>query len=406
MNTNPLDATLRELTNCDCCTGTQAETPALIENRPGLAAVGFRAGTHGQFKASLLAALTDKDLPALAGLRTRDDEDFTIALLDSFAAMADVLTFYSERIANESYLRTSVHRRSVLELARGIGYELKPGVAAETWAAFTVEEAQGAPGWAEVKAGTKLQSIPGPGEDPQTYETVADFTARKEWNLLRAKRFRPPVRFAKKLWLKGSSVNVRIGDQVLIVGSERKADPVSERWDLRRVIEIEKENPNDPLTAYTVLHLEYGLGSAIPPVSPSDENAEVYIFRGRANLFGWNAADWNLIDNEVRKHYIPRLSDHESDEAWTRRVAVVTDWPGHTIDGVPGADLPDKSGDYILHLDSVQDGFVPGTWVALQGPAAGRKFGYGELYQLRRISTDAKSGFGLAAKVSKLTLRG
>lgn len=406
-HTNPLDPTLRDLTSCDCCTGTQAQTPVLIDNRPGLASVSFRSGTHGQFKASLLAALTDKDLPALAGLRTRDDEDFTIALLDGFAAMADVLTFYSERIANESYLGTSIHRRSVLELARGIGYELKPGVAAETWAAFTVEEAQGAPGWADVKSGTKLQSIPGPGDDPQTYETVDDFTARKEWNLLRAKRFRPPVRFAKKLWLKGSSVNVQIGDHLLIVGNERKSESGNECWDVRRVIDIEKENPNDPLTAYTVVHLEYGLGSAIPPVSPSDDGAEVYIFRSRANLFGWNAADWNLIDNAVRKHYIPREAGDKSDDDWTARVAAVPDWPDFTISDVPGSVVPDSSGDYIIHLDSVQDSFVPGSWVALQRPGtSSRTVGYTELYAVRGMATDAKTGFGLSAKITKLSLRG
>ena len=393
-NTNPLDPTLRTLTSCDCCTGTHAQTPARIDNRPGLATVSFRSGTHGQFKASLLAALTDKDYPALAGLRTRDDEDFTIALLDGFAAMADVLTFYSERLANESYLGTSSHRRSVLELARGIGYELKPGVAAETWAAFTVEDAQGAPGWADVKSGTKLQSIPGPGDAPQTYETVADFTARKQWNLLRAKRFRPPVRFAKKLWLKGSSVNVQIGDQVLIVGSERKGDSGSERWDVRRVIEIEKENPNDLLTAYTILHLEYGLGSAIPPVSPADDDAEVYIFRSRANLFGWNAADWNLIADEVRAHYLPHGT------------SAGADWPNYTILGVRGSVVTDR-GDSIIYLDSVQDSIVPGSWVALQRPGGGsRTVGYTELYAVRGMATDAKTGFGLSAKVTKLSLRG
>lgn len=397
--TNPLDSTLRNLNSCDCCTGTQAQTPVAIANRPGLTSITFRAGTHGQFKASLLAALTDKDLPALAGLRTRDDEDFTIALLDGFSAMAEVLTFYSERIANEAWLRTAVQRRSVLELARGIGYELKPGVAAETWAAFTVEDATGAPGWADVKSGTKLQSIPGPGEDPQTYETMADFEARKEWNLLRAKRFRAPVRFARKLWLKGGSVNVQVGDQILIVGNERKSDPGSERWDVRRVVEIEKENPNDPLKAYTIVHLEYGIGSAVPPVNPSDEGAEVYVFRAKANLFGWNAADWKLIDNTVRKHYMPSATDNA--------VAAQPDWPNYTISAVPGSAVSDGSGDYVIHLDSVQDSFVAGTWVALQKPGSGGKVvGYTELYALRGTATDAKTGFGLSAKVTKLSLRG
>lgn len=394
ITTNPLDATLRNLTNCDCCTGIQAQTPAEIENSPGLSKIHFRSGSHRQFKASLLAALTDSDFPALGGLRTRDDEDFTIALLDGFSAMADVLTFYSERIANESWLRTAVERRSVLELARGIGYELKPGVAAETWVAFTVEEAEGAPGWADVKTGTQVQSIPGPGEKPQTYETVTDFVARKKWNLLRAKRFRTPVKGNKKIWLKGSSVNVQVGDQILVVGKERKKDSDNERWDVRRVIEVEKESPNDPLNAYTILHLEYGLGSSFPQMTPSADLAEVYIFRAKANLFGWNAADWNLIDDKVRKHYMPTSTDSA--------IAAQEDWPNYGI-----ADVKDRKGNSIIHLDSVQDSFVPDSWIALQRPGSANKIiGYTELYEVLGNATDAKTGFGISAKVSKLSLSG
>jgi len=48
--------------------------------------------------------------------RTRADDDFAIGLLDAWAVVSDVLTFYQERIANESYLRiATAERRSVLE---------------------------------------------------------------------------------------------------------------------------------------------------------------------------------------------------------------------------------------------------------------------------------------------------
>ena len=73
--------------------------------------------------------------------------------------MGDVLTFYGERIATESYLRTATERRSILELARLIGYELKPGVAASTLVAFTVEDPPVpvgealAPGWRSSTSG-------------------------------------------------------------------------------------------------------------------------------------------------------------------------------------------------------------------------------------------------------------
>ena len=52
--------------------------------------------------------------PALRALTTRDNSDPTIAVLDAFAVMGDVLTFYQERIANEGYLRTATERRSIL----------------------------------------------------------------------------------------------------------------------------------------------------------------------------------------------------------------------------------------------------------------------------------------------------
>src|ERR1051325_5291328 len=120
--------------DCGCCAGLTSETPTAVTNRPGLAAVSYRVGTHSTFKASMLAALSD--------------DDFTIALLDGAATMADVLTFYQERLANESYLRTATERRSVLELARLIGYEPSTGVAASTHLAFTLEDAPGAAGQA------------------------------------------------------------------------------------------------------------------------------------------------------------------------------------------------------------------------------------------------------------------
>jgi hypothetical protein len=79
---------------CGCCVGIGACTPEQIHNRPGLSALAYRIGTHARFKESLLARLSSGDLPALQALRTREDDDFFIALLDGWATVADVLTFY------------------------------------------------------------------------------------------------------------------------------------------------------------------------------------------------------------------------------------------------------------------------------------------------------------------------
>ena len=65
-------------------------------------------------------------------LTTRDESnDLANAILDSTALVLDVLTFYQERIANEGFLQTATERRSILELAEEIGYQLRQGVAAD-----------------------------------------------------------------------------------------------------------------------------------------------------------------------------------------------------------------------------------------------------------------------------------
>src|SRR5207247_10865849 len=121
----------------------------------------------------LLSNPADQDtlIYPLQGLTTRAANDPAIALLDAWATVADVLTFYQERIANEGYLRSATERRSVLELAREIGYELKPGVAAGTYLTFIMDAAKGAPPRATIAAGSKVQSVPGQDEKPQIFET-------------------------------------------------------------------------------------------------------------------------------------------------------------------------------------------------------------------------------------------
>ena len=113
--------------DCGCCQGTEPLTPLDIASRPGLDALSYRVGTHSSFLETMKAGLSSE---ALFKLTTRDGSDPAIAWLDAWAVVADVLTFYQERIANEGFLRTATERRSVLELARLVGYEPRPGVAA------------------------------------------------------------------------------------------------------------------------------------------------------------------------------------------------------------------------------------------------------------------------------------
>ncbi|MGB0066279.1 MAG: hypothetical protein WBP85_17705, partial [Terracidiphilus sp.] len=80
---------------CGCCTGVAQLTPQAIANRPALPAISYRVGVYATFLASMEAALSSSLYPALAGLRTRSSGDFSIALIDAWSEILDILTFYS-----------------------------------------------------------------------------------------------------------------------------------------------------------------------------------------------------------------------------------------------------------------------------------------------------------------------
>ena len=214
-----------QLDTCGCC--EPAPEPSPIYNRPGLSALSYRAGTYATFLRRMLNSIGRFTLPdgdhagdrPLTDLATRAQDDPSIALLDAAAVVADVLTFYQERIANEGFLRTATERRSILEMARSIGYELNPGVAATAYLAFTVENAEGAPSTSNVPAGTQVMSIPPQGQFPQTFETTGDMTARKVWNEIRIKTGNPQAlsTSSQKAYLSGTTTNLQPGDHVLLV---------------------------------------------------------------------------------------------------------------------------------------------------------------------------------------------
>jgi len=76
--------------------------------------------------ASLREALLELASERLPEWTDHSSNDLGVTLLELFAAMGDAIFYHQDRIAGESYLGTAVERRSVLNLLRLIGYELRP----------------------------------------------------------------------------------------------------------------------------------------------------------------------------------------------------------------------------------------------------------------------------------------
>ena len=228
---------------CTCCGGIHEGTAPPV-NRPGLAALNYRVGTHASFLETMKTRLSSGRYTALEGLKTRQGDDPAIAMLDAWAMAADVLTFYQERIANEGFLRTATERRSVLELARLVGYELRPGVAATTYLAYALDEDRSftppKPSVVTIPAGSRAQSVPDFGQLPQSFETTEPLVARSSWNALKPRPTRPQTFasiIANGLYLKGVATGLKANDPLLIDFGDQPVVPL-------RVVGVFPDPPN------------------------------------------------------------------------------------------------------------------------------------------------------------------
>jgi hypothetical protein len=400
---------------CSCCAGVERETPLAVKNRAGLTAIAYRIGVWSQFRASLQAGLSSSEFAPLAGLRTRDDEDFTIALLDAFACAADVLTFYQERIANESYLRTAVERVSLEEMGRLIGYRLRPGVAAETWLAFTLETpplppaaakpdpgmfVTGIPAEVTLEPGLAVRSVPAPDAQPQVFETVEPVTARPAWNAIQPWLSDAvlPVFGDTFTYLSGVSTRLRPGDALVFVGSEFLADHTSNKWDLRILDEVIP----DAAANRTFVSWARPLGSVSPPQRPAAQ-PQAFALRRRASVYGHNAPAWGAMPTDFRTNYeqaFPRSGPVPA--SLFDFIVIHPDWPRFVISPVAGA----------VDLDSVAAEISPGSFVALAKggfnfPAEPASGGTAvELYAVTSVTEVSRQEFALSGKVSRLQLDG
>ncbi|BCZ84366.1 hypothetical protein PTKU64_80410 [Paraburkholderia terrae] len=415
-------------------------------NRPGLSSLAYRVGTWAQFRVSMLEALSKQG--NLAALKTRSNDDFTIALLDSFAVVCDILTFYSERSANEHYLGTATDPVSVRELAKLVGYRLAPGVAASVPLALTVQApapvAAGmtlsgpqpvlVPPVVPVAAGLQAQSVPGPGEQPVTFETIAPLEARASWNALRVRTARalaadPANASAGHLSLAGLAGSVQAGDWLLVVvsnaggvlstGVNRVAQVNTDNATQTTVVRFDNHGgapvlAGDPTTAASALggtlgdaalarsvkgvvwnnqaelvaqarklqwplqQLEDNINALI--ASPPALLVQVFRLGVRAALFGHNAP---LFATLPRFQTISGLYAGSVLKNWDRPPATI------------GSDPFGSAG--WISLDQVYPALVAGGWMVLQGvDGSPLVMAIGATRQVSR------TGFMLSSKVTQL----
>jgi predicted phage baseplate assembly protein len=273
---------------CGCCDGVCAVTPADTYNPPQRDEITYRIGTYGAFRESMQARLSAYE--ALRPLTTRDSDDPTIALLDCFAVIADVLTFYQERIANEGYLRTATEPGSLAELGQLVGYRARPALGATTYLAYTLDpDAK-----TLIPAGSGAKSVPRQNELPQTFETSDDLQARDEWNNLQPAMTSPPaityygppkadtgepddVNEFATLNITGTTANLKASDRLLFLFDPDPApaagNPDPRRGTAVRIVDAAKPDFTSNTTAVALVSKRTVFTDALAALTHSVSNA-------------------------------------------------------------------------------------------------------------------------------------
>lgn len=99
---------------------------ATINVRDNRQVIDYLARDYQGFRRALLDLIPAK----LPEWTDRSEANFGVALIELFAYMADILSYYQDRLANEAFLPTAQERRSVVDHLRLIGYEMAPAAAA------------------------------------------------------------------------------------------------------------------------------------------------------------------------------------------------------------------------------------------------------------------------------------
>jgi uncharacterized phage protein gp47/JayE len=284
------------------CPCAQPQDPQVVSNPPGLPQISYRVDDFPGFRRALLRSLLDTDdqsgEQAIAGWRPVAG-DLGLQVLEWWAYLGDVLTFYNERIANESYLRTAQRPENVANLAALLGYQPAPAIAASGYVA-----ALGGPGNAAeplvIPAGMQLSSVATPDVASQTFEVDAQATFTGPSNVPVTLPSDETLQFANGapngVMLSGRVSGIKVGDRLLLA-AENFAASTNDNWSMVTVTALTPvADPNTGTVNTSVALASDGWGPASTPTpsasvpTPSDPPEGYYNFSTSYRLLRPSAA--------------------------------------------------------------------------------------------------------------------
>ncbi|MCX5001194.1 baseplate J/gp47 family protein [Streptomyces sp. NBC_00638] len=263
---------------------------------------------------SLLGAMRERIPQKLPEWRDFTNEaDFGNVLLELFAHMGDILSYYQDRVANESFLSTARTRRSVIEHLRLIGYQLSTAAPSTTVLAVAVP--------AEVKA--KVQVHPG--------DAFATSSTRE----------RPGLRFEyiddAPITIDFSTVAVDPGTAMRVYGPAQGGIPVKEGRQVRdELLGVSDGRVYRPAQGGIPVKEGRQVRDELLGVSDGTPNQRFALIHSRPIIRPPDSTPHAVQDLQIRTRLVGEATD------WTRRESLAFSVPG-MLDYVVEVDAEDRA---------------------------------------------------------------
>lgn len=137
-----------------------------LEIPPGLSNIDRQIGNFSDFRSALLSHISE--YPELQHWHPCGQEDLGLMVLEMWAYMFDVQSFYDDIIAHETWVRTAKHRPSLRKLIELLGYVPRPAVAATATLALRATGRRAI----ELPIATGFRSGAFADQAPQIFETT------------------------------------------------------------------------------------------------------------------------------------------------------------------------------------------------------------------------------------------
>lgn len=261
------------------------EHPRPLDIPPGLTSLPRTQGLFADWLAAMRAARSGH--VSLRDWSTHFPGDLGVMLLEFWAVVCEVQSFYDAIRADECYLPTAKDQRALERLIALLGYVPRPAVAASAWIAF---EATGVRP-ATLPVGTALRSGPVGDEPPQVFELDA---ARTVFPALGKFDLEPPpaATVAAAMGLAAGSGEI----------SELYADPAALSAKVGDIVVLQRKSDASELHVATLATTEtnrfgderdYALLTFDPPfaLSADTDPADLALWTPALSASLWSATD-------------------------------------------------------------------------------------------------------------------